>query len=272
MISTSWSGYRQAAGPATEMGYALVAAQGEMCGFGSLGEEWEDPVLTPGQQLAGLAFTPSGRGCWLVSTDGAVVCRGDAPYIGCPKDLGVVVPVRRGGGAAGRARVLRRRRGRRYLHVRVGRLLRIRVGCGPESTHCGHGHAIRVATGTGRWRRMAVSLRSGPRRSSARERRSRSTSPGSFPSPARHRGVATGWPRAPATCSRSETPSTSAAWPTSGCPDPSSACALPGRYSATGWPARPAWCGHFGDTYFLGCVPPATLAPPFVAFGAAGAV
>jgi hypothetical protein len=28
----------------------------------------------------------------------------------------------------------------------------------------------------------------------------------------------------------------------------------------------------FGDTYFLGCVPPATLVPPFVAFGAAGAV
>ena len=73
MISTSWSGYRQTAGPAAEMGYALVAAQGEMFGFGSLGGEWEDPVLTPAQQLAGLALTPSGRGCWLVSTEGTVV-------------------------------------------------------------------------------------------------------------------------------------------------------------------------------------------------------
>src|ERR1700727_797321 len=93
VTTTNWSGYRQTAGPATEMGYALVGVQGEMYGFGSLGGEWEDRVLTPAQQLAGLAFTPSGRGCWLVSTDGSVVCRGDAPYIGCPKDLGVVVPV-----------------------------------------------------------------------------------------------------------------------------------------------------------------------------------
>src|SRR5580658_3270389 len=93
LIGTGWSGYGQAAGPAAEMGYALVAAQGEMYGFGSLGDEWAEPVLTPGQQLAGLAFTPSGRGCWLVATDGSVVCRGDAPYIGCPKDLGSVVPV-----------------------------------------------------------------------------------------------------------------------------------------------------------------------------------
>jgi hypothetical protein len=93
VISSSWSGYRQTGGPPAEMGYALVAPQGEMYGFGSLGGEWEEPVLNAGQQLAGLAFTPSGRGCWLVSTDGTVVCRGDAPSIGSPKDLGVVVPI-----------------------------------------------------------------------------------------------------------------------------------------------------------------------------------
>src|ERR1700722_14955509 len=92
MISTSWSGYRPPPGPATEMGYALVAAQGQMYGFGSLGDKWEDPVLTPEQRLAGLAVSPSGRGCWLLSTDGTVMGRGDAPSLGGPRDLGVAVP------------------------------------------------------------------------------------------------------------------------------------------------------------------------------------
>ena len=54
MISTTWSGYRPPPGPATEMGYALVAAQGEMYGFGSLG------ACEDGQALTFVGFGISG--------------------------------------------------------------------------------------------------------------------------------------------------------------------------------------------------------------------
>ena len=257
--------------PPTEMGYALVAAQGELCGFGSLGGEWADPVLTPAQQPAGLAFTPSGRGCWLVSTDGAVVCRGDAPYIGCPKDLGVVVPA---------AAVATPPDGLGYyVAVEDGGVYTFGSAAffGSVSEADLNQPIVDMTMrpdGDGYWTmaadggvfafgaRAVLRLGSGGARSPPRP----------FPSPPRHRGAATGWPRAPVTCSRSVTPSTSAAWPTSACVDPSSACALPARYSDTGWPARAGVVRAFGDTYFLGCLPPATLAPPFVAFGAAGAV
>jgi hypothetical protein len=75
------------------MGYAMASTEGEVFGFGSVGDEWGVPVFAPDQRLAGLAFTPSGRGCWLAASDGTVVCRGDAPNLGSPKDLGVTIPI-----------------------------------------------------------------------------------------------------------------------------------------------------------------------------------
>jgi len=167
-------------------------ARGEMFGFGSLGGEWEDPVLTPAQQLAGLALTPSGRGAGSSpprEPSSAGVMR---PISGVPKTSASPCrspPSRR----RRRARVLRRRGGRRHLHVRLGRLLRIRVGFGPEPAHCGHGHASRrrrVLDAGGGWRGLAFG--GAPFCGSGAE--VRLTSP-PFPLPAHRRAAVTGWPR-----------------------------------------------------------------------------
>ena len=141
-----------------------------MSGFGSLGDEWEDPVLTPGQQLAGLAFTPRG-GAVGSSPPRAVVCRGDAPYSEAPKDLGVVVPA---------AAVAAAPDGLGY-YVAVeptgvstpsvrrasSDTCRMRTSIDPSWTW----PCDPRATGTGRWRRMAACFRSGRHRSVVRERR-----------------------------------------------------------------------------------------------------
>ena len=44
------------------MGYALVAAQGELCGFGSLGGEWARPGADPGATAGGIGLDPEWAG------------------------------------------------------------------------------------------------------------------------------------------------------------------------------------------------------------------
>ena len=143
-----------------------------MCGFGSLGEEWADPVFDPGATAGRIWPSPRVGGAvgWSPPT-ATVVCRGDAPYIGCPQGSGRRGAGRRGGDTAGWARVLRRRRGRGCLHLRFGRLLRLRIGIATSTSPLWTWPCDPLATGTGCWRRMAACSRSAPRRSAGRERR-----------------------------------------------------------------------------------------------------
>ena len=106
-------------------GYWLVAADGGVFTHGDAGFFGSQASTRLDAPVVGMAATPDGKGYWLVAADGGVFAHGDAGFFGSQAATHLNAPMVGHGGHPRWEGLLAGGRGRRGVHPRRRRLLRL---------------------------------------------------------------------------------------------------------------------------------------------------
>ena len=106
-------------------GYWIVSSDGGIFTYGDASFFGSAGSIHLNQPIVGMAATPDGGGYWLVASDGGIFTYGDAAFLGSRGGQPPQLAHRGHGGHGGREGLLAGGRGRRHLHLRRRRLLRL---------------------------------------------------------------------------------------------------------------------------------------------------